>query len=208
LKKSLVRCIKDLNSPLRIKKVKTRRFLYWSAICVASFDLTQLASTLCDLCGVNLESILNDLGIGPFDARQIAVFAFRLFTAAILASILGLEREAKGRAAGFRTHMLVALGAALFTMVPVEAAEGDPDLANIVKGIAAGVGFLGAGAILKKQSEEEIEGITTAASIWLTAAMGLAVGAGQIVLATIATVIAWTILYILSAIVSNGGQKK
>jgi putative Mg2+ transporter-C (MgtC) family protein len=169
--------------------------------------IDQLDSTLCDWCGANLETILIDLGIGTFDGRQIAVFAFRLFTAAILASVIGLEREAKGRAAGFRTHMLVALGAALFTMVPVEATEGEPDLANIVKGIAAGVGFLGAGAILKKHSEEEIEGITTAASIWLTAAMGLAVGAGQIVLATIATVIAWTILYMLSAIVSNGGQK-
>jgi putative Mg2+ transporter-C (MgtC) family protein len=110
----------------------------------------------------------------------------RLLTAVVLGGIIGIERESTNRAAGLRTHMLVALGATVFTLVSVEAGATAGDLANVVKGLAAGIGFLGAGAILKSAAEREIRGLTTAASIWLTAAVGMAVGAGQAWLALMA----------------------
>lgn len=137
------------------------------------------------------------LGISQPDWMNLAKEAIQLLLAMFLGGILGLERETKGRPAGLRTHMLVALGAALFTAVPVNTSS-NADLAQIVKGIAAGVGFLGAGAILKKSGDEgDIRGITTAASIWLTAAIGFAVGAGRYGEATLATACAWLVLYAL-----------
>src|SRR6266851_1835629 len=80
--------------------------------------------------------------------------------------------------AGLRTHMLVALGAALFTLIPQEAKMETADISRVIQGIAAGIGFLGAGTILKLGEEHRIQGLTSAASVWLTAAAGTAVGAG------------------------------
>ena len=127
------------------------------------------------------------------DAGTAVKIAIRLRAAAALGAVVGLEREVRGRAAGLRTHMLVSLGAALFTLVPMSANDGS-HLAEIVKGVAAGVGFLGAGAILKQPDEQKIRGLTTAAGIWLTAAVGLAAGAGAIVPAAAATLMSWVIL--------------
>lgn len=146
---------------------------------------------------VMLEIVGNELGWDHADLIHLTRYVLRLIIASALGAVIGVEREAKGRVAGLRTHMLVALGAALFTIVPAEAAA-TPDFAAIVKGIAAGVGFLGAGAILKKTEDSEIQGVTTAAGIWLTAAVGFATGAGWIGLAVVATGAAWVILYMLS----------
>jgi putative Mg2+ transporter-C (MgtC) family protein len=120
----------------------------------------------------------------------------RLLTAVVLGGVIGWEREIRGRAAGLRTHMLVALGSALFTLVPLE--SGSQDLANIVKGVAAGIGFLGAGAILKLTAEREIKGLTTAGSIWLTAAMGVACGAGKMWIALASIVLSIVILAVVA----------
>jgi putative Mg2+ transporter-C (MgtC) family protein len=141
-------------------------------------------------------SSFDALGFSGPDWLQIWQVAWQLAVAAILGGILGLEREFRGHAAGLRTHMLVSLGSALFTIVPV-VANPNSDLSEAVKGIAAGVGFLGAGAILKKTDEGDIKGLTTAASIWFTAATGLAVGAGRIAIAMLATIMAWLVLYAL-----------
>jgi putative Mg2+ transporter-C (MgtC) family protein len=130
------------------------------------------------------------------DWVQIQRVSIQLAAAVILGGILGLERESKGRAAGMRTHMLVALGAALFTLIPMEV-DSDPNLGEAVKGVAAGVGFLGAGTILKRSDAGDVIGLTTAASIWFTAAAGLAAGARQIPIAILATVLAWVVLYAL-----------
>ncbi|MEX0712698.1 MAG: MgtC/SapB family protein [Pirellulales bacterium] len=132
----------------------------------------------------------------PENAQMLRV-ALRLIVAVALAGVLGFDREAHGHQAGLRTHMMVALGAALFTLVPVEAAAGKANLAEIVKGVAAGVGFLGAGAILKMTDQGEIKGLTTAASIWLTAAIGFSVGAGWIGPAVTSTILSWIILVVL-----------
>jgi putative Mg2+ transporter-C (MgtC) family protein len=133
----------------------------------------------------------------------------RLLSAVIFGALVGIERERRGMAAGLRTHMMVCLGAALFTIVPLEVG-GFVDLTQVVKGLAAGIGFLGGGAILKLAAEREIKGLTTAASIWLTAAVGMSAGAGKMWIALIAVVLSVVILALLSpleAYVSPGNGK-
>jgi putative Mg2+ transporter-C (MgtC) family protein len=134
------------------------------------------------------------------DIAQLARVALRLSIAAALGWLLGAERESMGKAAGTRTHMLVAIGAALFVIVPAEIGLREGDLGRVIQGIATGVGFLGAGTILKRTDQHEITGLTTAATIWLMAAVGLAVGAGQIWIATMCAVGAWIVLYVFGLI--------
>jgi putative Mg2+ transporter-C (MgtC) family protein len=129
------------------------------------------------------------------DAGQIAIVTLRLIMAALLGGLLGAEREAVGKAAGLRTHMLVALGAALFVVAPREAGIAEGDLGRIIQGVAAGIGFIGAGTILKVTQREEIKGLTTAAGIWLTAAIGVAAAVSPLWLACVAAAWAWIILY-------------
>lgn len=127
----------------------------------------------------------------------------RLVTATVLGAVVGLEREQRGMAAGLRTHMLVSLACGLFTLVPVEAGADSSDLSEIVKGIAAGIGFLGAGTILKRQALDEIRGLTTASSILLTSAVGFACGAGQMWMALGTVLLSLIILTVL-----HGAEKK
>ena len=122
----------------------------------------------------------------------------RLVAAALLGGVIGAEREAGGKAAGLRTHMLVSLGAALFVIAPQQAGVGGTNLASIVQGVAAGIGFIGAGTILKLTEREEIKGLTTAASIWLTAAVGIASGVGPLWVSVSAAACAWVILSVLA----------
>ena len=94
--------------------------------------------------------------------------------------------------------MLVSLGAALFVIAPQQAGVGTTNLANIIQGVAAGIGFIGAGTILKLTEREEIKGLTTAASIWLTAAVGIASGVGPLWVSVAAAICAWVILSVLA----------
>jgi putative Mg2+ transporter-C (MgtC) family protein len=113
------------------------------------------------------------------DLEQLTRIVVRLLLAALLGGLLGWERESKGKAAGLRTHMLVAIGAAVFVMIPQQAGVDDADLSRIIQGVVAGIGFLCAGTIIKGRGEEQVQGLTTAAGIWLTAAIGVAVGLGR-----------------------------
>ena len=131
------------------------------------------------------------------DTAQLARVAVRLLFAVLLGWLLGAEREAMGKAAGARTHILVSLGAALFVIVPSEIGLREGDLGRVVQGLAAGIGFIGAGTILKRTDRDEITGLTTAATIWLTAAVGLAVGAGQLWISALGTACAWIVLTLL-----------
>ncbi len=128
---------------------------------------------------------------------QVALVAFRLFLAGFLAALPGLQRERKGTAAGLRTHMLVAIGAASFVMAAREAGASAGDTTRVIQGLATGIGFVGAGAILKSRNDHEVRGLTTAASVWLTAAIGTAVGMGRVWLPILATVLAILILSVL-----------
>jgi putative Mg2+ transporter-C (MgtC) family protein len=126
------------------------------------------------------------------DRHALLQVAIRLTCAAVLGGLIGLERERAGKAAGIRTHMMVALGAALFVLVPVASGLGAGDLSRVIQGIAAGMGFLGGGTILKKH--DDIEGLTSAATIWFTGAIGIAIGAGAVWIAVLGVVCAWLVL--------------
>jgi putative Mg2+ transporter-C (MgtC) family protein len=126
------------------------------------------------------------------------VILFRLLLAAGLGAAIGLEREYRMKPAGLRTNILIALGSALFTITSIQLAEigGTPD--RIAAGIVTGMGFLGGGAILR--SGTHVQGMTTAATIWVNAAIGMAAGTGQYALATIATAMALVVLAVLPPI--------
>ena len=128
------------------------------------------------------------------DGPQLARVVARVIVASLLGALLGWERERAGKPAGLRTHMLVALGAALFVLFPAEAGMNIADLSRVIQGVATGIGFIGAGTILKRAEAEHVEGLTTAASIWLTGAIGMSVGAGQLWLSVLCAVSAWVIL--------------
>jgi putative Mg2+ transporter-C (MgtC) family protein len=132
------------------------------------------------------------------DGLQMARVVIRVIVAALLGALLGWERERAGKPAGLRTHMLVALGAALFVLFPAEAGMAVADLSRVIQGVATGIGFIGAGTILKRAESEQVEGLTTAASIWLTGAIGMSVGAGQLWLSLVCAVSAWLILDVLA----------
>lgn len=136
-------------------------------------------------------------GVDPLVYLRVPL---RLTVAAIFGGILGLERVWRGKPAGIRTHMLVAAGAALFVAVSYEIGIGASDLSRVIQGVATGVGFLGAGAILKSGEERDIKGLTTAATIWVTAGVGMAVGAGQYFPALVAMILGWGILAALRSI--------
>lgn len=124
------------------------------------------------------------------DVAGVTRLVSRLLIAAFVGAILGYEREWHGKDAGLRTHMLVSLGAALFVLVPQQAGVTDADLSRVIQGIVTGIGFVGAGAILKINEERRIEGLTTAAGIWLTAAVGIAAGMGREASAILGTLLA------------------
>lgn len=131
------------------------------------------------------------------DVGTLTRITMRLALAALLGGILGYERERKGRSAGMRTHMLVAVGAALFVIGPSQAGMSIADLSRVLQGIVQGIGFLGAGAIIVRTAKNQVEGLTTAANIWATAGIGVIAGLGLEATAVLSAVI---ILIILAAV--------
>jgi putative Mg2+ transporter-C (MgtC) family protein len=124
----------------------------------------------------------------PVDIDAAAI-ALRVGAALLAGAVVGIDRELKRKPAGMRTHSLVALGAAVVVLVTVGQSSGDADaVSRAIQGIITGVGFLGAGVILQREEEGRVEGLTTAASIWVTAALGMACGAGELALVAIALV--------------------
>lgn len=138
------------------------------------------------------------------DATRITV---RLLVAVLLGGLIGYEREQRRKAAGLRTHMLVALGAAVFVLAPLESGMEVADMSRVLQGVVAGIGFLGAGAIIKLDQEGIIKGLTTAASIWMAAAIGVTVALGREVTAIMATVLALFILVVLRWVESKHPEK-
>lgn len=134
------------------------------------------------------------------DTSQLTRITLRLLVAAALGGVLGYERERQGKSAGVRTHMLVAMGSALFVLIPQQAGASSEDLSRVLQGLIAGVGFLGAGAIIVGTREVETRGLTTAAGIWVTAAIGMAAGMGRESSAVLSAVIALLILSLVPLI--------
>ena len=124
---------------------------------------------------LTIQREFSDLG----NAEDVTVIVVRLLVAALVGGMLGYERETVGASAGLRTHMLVSVGSALFVLIPLQAGMTIQDLSRVLQGVTAGIGFLGAGAILKQRDQNDIKGLTTAASVWMTAAIGVSAGMGR-----------------------------
>lgn len=142
--------------------------------------------------------MLNTYYLSPDDWLNIT---FRLCLALLFGAVIGLERQLKGKPAGLRTHMLVCFGSAVFTLIPLLTNATQPDansLSRIIQGITAGVGFLGAGEILREVSQKsqryEVHGLTSAAAIWVSAALGIVAGCGLWQLGLIAVVLTFLVL--------------
>lgn len=155
------------------------------------------------------QGVVEDFSDVP-DTGQVIRLSVRLLLAALLGGVLGIEREWSGKAAGLRTHMLVAVGSALFVLIPQQAGMALSDLSRVIQGIVAGIGFIGGGAILKQAAEQEVRGLTTAAGLWLTAAIGIAAGLGREASAILGTFLAFIILSVLlrvsQSLNDNGNQ--
>jgi putative Mg2+ transporter-C (MgtC) family protein len=143
-----------------------------------------------------IETIQNEFA-DLADWQALVKIAIRLAIAALAGALIGLQREKVGKAAGLRTHMLVTIGAALFVIVPVTQDTTPSDMSRVIQGIVTGIGFLGGGAILKLSQEKEIHGLTTAAGIWLAAAIGIAAGFGRVGTVLLGTLFALAVLSVL-----------
>lgn len=149
-----------------------------------------------------MENVLG--GLFAHWSQDLAI-AVRLVIAGLLSGIVGWERESRGRSAGLRTHMLVGAAAALFVGVAGMTMDTFPqqppivrfDPMRVIQGVILGIGFLGGGIIFVDRSEHRIRGLTTAASIWITTAIGLTVGLGRYLLAALATILVFFILHTL-----------
>ena len=144
-----------------------------------------------------------ELAYGLPDARQLARVIIRMLAATLLGAVVGIEREMAGKPAGVRTHMLVSLGTAVFVLACSGAGMTLDNLSRVIQGIVTGIGFLGAGSILKLSEERDIQGLTTAAGIWMTAAIGMAVGLGSLGVALLAAVLTLIILAIVRSFESR-----
>jgi len=120
----------------------------------------------------------------------------RLLLAAVLGAGIGYQRERAGKAAGLRTHILISSGAALFTLVSIYGFTGAVDPSRIAAGVVAGVGFIGAGVIFRGMRGNGVAGVTTAASIWITTAIGLAAGVGLYLISAVTALITVGVLMI------------
>jgi putative Mg2+ transporter-C (MgtC) family protein len=136
-----------------------------------------------------MECLWNELMSGMPDVTHSTRIIVRFVAAILLGGVVGLERERMGKPAGLRTHILVCLGTAAFILACSESEFSADGISRVIQGILAGIGFIGAGAILKTNENQDIHvhGLTTAAGIWMTAAMGVAIGLGRLGVALIST---------------------
>jgi putative Mg2+ transporter-C (MgtC) family protein len=135
-------------------------------------------------------------------------YLFPTGMAVLLGGAIGLERQIRGHAAGLRTHMLVSLSAAIFVLAcKTMTANSAAEMTRVVQGIAAGVGFIGAGTILKTHHEHAVSGLTTATTIWLSAAVGTACGLDEFSLAFTSVLTTVVVLVLLRPIETYFGRK-
>lgn len=131
--------------------------------------------------------------------REFVHVLVRLLAAALLGAVIGLQRERAGKPAGIKTHILATLGTCVFVLACAGYGMKEDALSRVIQGIVTGIGFLGAGAILKLDEKREIKGLTTASSIWIAAAIGVAVGLGVLGVALLATVLTTGVLAIIGS---------
>ncbi len=139
-------------------------------------------------------SVVTDEFSDLSDVAELTRVCLRLGIALAFGAVVGYDRERRDRPAGLRTHMLVALGSAAFTLVPLQMGFGPDAMSRVIQGVVVGIGFLGAGTILKLNREEHVQGLTTAASVFATSAIGVAVGLGRLLTGLLLTVMTLLIL--------------
>lgn len=141
-----------------------------------------------------MDILWEELTAGLSDKVHFVHVLIRLVAATVLGAVVGIQRERAGKPAGLRTHMLVCVGTAAFVLACSAAGMSSEGLSRVIQGLATGIGFLGAGTILKLGEERAIQGLTTAAGVWMTAAIGVAVGLGILGIALLSTLFALIIL--------------
>lgn len=141
-----------------------------------------------------MDIVWEELLSGLPDVRRLTHVVIRLLAATVLGAVIGFQRERAGKPAGLRTHMLVTLGTAVFVLACSGVGMSSDGLSRVIQGIVTGIGFIGAGSILKLDRERDIQGLTTAAGVWMTAAVGVAVGLGSLGVALLSTVFTLVIL--------------
>lgn len=145
-----------------------------------------------------MEIIRNELTSGLPDKTQLVHTLIRLVAAVLLGGLIGWQRERAGKSAGLRTHILVSLGTTVFVLAAAGSGMSPDGVSRVIQGLITGIGFIGAGAILKLSQTREIQGLTTAAGIWITAAIGVTVGLGSLGLALLSAGLTWFVLTVLT----------
>jgi putative Mg2+ transporter-C (MgtC) family protein len=148
-----------------------------------------------------------ELTSGLPDARQFAHVIIRLIAATLMGALIGYQRERAGKPAGLRTHILVTLGTTVFVLACSGVGMSMDGLSRVIQGIVTGIGFIGAGSILKLSEEREIKGLTTSAGIWMTAAIGVAVGLGSLGVALLSTLLTLIILSLVGAFEKRASKR-
>jgi putative Mg2+ transporter-C (MgtC) family protein len=135
-----------------------------------------------------------ELTSGLPDVRQLVHVIIKLIAATVLGAVVGIQRERAGKPAGVRTHILVTLGTTVFVLTCSGVGMSLDGLSRVIQGVVTGIGFIGAGSILKLNEERDIQGLTTAAGVWMAAAIGVAVGLGSLGIALLSTLFTLIIL--------------
>lgn len=141
-----------------------------------------------------------ELSAGIPNSRQLLRIIIRLLAAMLLGAIVGFQRERTHKPAGLRTHMLVSLGTSVFVLACSGFGMTSDGLSRVIQGVTTGIGFIGAGSILKLNKKHEVKGLTTAAGVWMTAAIGVAVGLGSLGLALLSTLFTMIILALVGSL--------
>ena len=155
-----------------------------------------------------MEIFWQEITLGLPDTQQLVRVIIRLIAAVLLGSIIGYERERAGKAAGLRTHILVTLGTCVFVVACSGYGMSSDGLSRVIQGIVTGIGFLGAGTILKLNEERDIQGLTTAAGVWMTAAIGVTVGLGELGLALLGAILTVIVLTALGQVDYTAEKKQ
>ncbi|HKS10468.1 MAG TPA: MgtC/SapB family protein [Pyrinomonadaceae bacterium] len=154
-----------------------------------------------------MDTLWEELTLGLGSGAQAERMLLRMVTAVILGGIVGIQREKVGKPAGVRTHMLVCLATAVVVLACAGMGMGYDAQSRVIQGIVTGIGFIGAGSILKLSEERDIQGLTTAAGLWLTAAIGIACGVGTIGIALITAVVTVGVLALAGVIENREAEK-
>jgi len=155
-----------------------------------------------------MDIVWEELLSGLPDARRLTHVLIRLLAATVLGAVIGFQRERAGKPAGLRTHMLVTAGTTVLVLACSGVGMSLDGLSRVIQGIVTGIGFIGAGSILKLDRERDIQGLTTAAGVWMTAAVGVAVGLGSLGVALLSTVFTLVILSFAKSFEPPAGQAR